>query len=277
MTKKKTKTVKKVATVKKKHPSLKKKAPSIKRKAPKKDKAQEVKEAIDLVFPPRPEEAQDKKQPKPAPKERLLVDMKKPFDVFCALTVLEKIISDRKDGLAKAFKQDAWEMFYGMLKKGEKPDSFLGRFQDKGHAEATALFTLKIKQGEISECLAEDLKKNGIPFKEIVLVPEKGYRLNPDLFGADQETLGKIAQAIQGIEGIDPSDIFLPCDPISNSFMSEDTLSAVMAVKNEKLKLRLLSKITTRQVADAKLGTEDWNTDKAKEAAIAILKDAGVL
>lgn len=250
-----------------------------KKKVAVKKVSKKAKEAIDLVFPKHPPKTDVKaaKRSKSA-KDRKRIQMKKGFDIYCALIVMGKILNYKKGELERTYKGEAWDHFYSMLKKGAHPESFEGFFQkNTKSAEAIALFTLKMKQGELSSTLAETFTEHGIPFENIVIVPEDGYRLNPEIFELDQKQLGDLAEAIKTVKGIDPAKVFLPSDPVSNSFMSDATLPAIMAITDEKLRVQLLAKITSRQCSDAKLDGETWNSDRAKTAAETILKDAGIL
>jgi hypothetical protein len=237
-----------------------------------------AKEAIDLVFPKHPPKTDVKaaRRSKSA-KDRKRIQMKKGFDIYCALIIMGKILNYKKGELERTYKGEAWDHFYEMLKRGAHPDSFEGFFQKNDtYAEATALFTLKTKQGELSQELADLFTRNGIPFENTVIVPQDGYNINPEIFELDQTQLGELAKAVQAAK-LDPAKIFLPADPVSSSFMSDATLPAIMALNNEKLRVQLLAKITSRQCSDAKLDGETWNSDRAKTAAETILKDAGIL
>jgi len=122
------------------------------------------------------------------------------------------------------------------------------------------------------------LTQHGISFSQTTIAPDASYRLNPDLFGADQETLAKLAEAIKKVDGLDPETVFLPCDPVSMNLITEETIPSIMEkVKNDKDRAELIRKITSRQISNATLGGETWNSDAAKDAAIKILKDFGVI
>ena len=237
--------------------------------------SQKAQDAINTVFK-KPAVAPAKLKRKTT-KEHHTIQMKKPFDVYCALAILDKIVEYKKGELARTFKGDSFHIFYDLLKKGEHPESFTGRFQDKHHAEAKALFTLK-KRHEITDELAEVLTQHGIIFSQTTISPDASYRLNPDLFGADQETLAKLAEAIKKVDGLDPETVFLPCEPVSMNLITEETIPSIMEkVKNDKDRAELIRKITSLQISNATLGGETWNSDAAKDAAIKILKDFGVI
>lgn len=250
--------------------------------------ADNTKSAIELLFPkkvataiPQPVNKKEKKKVK-----KKVYALKKPFDAYCAMAIMEKILSQKKNELSSGIKDDAFKIFYSMLDKGLHHDSFVGKYQDKKYAEATALFTLK-RKGAISEELAQTLIKYGIDFDRTVSdtpACEDSYILNPELFHADQTILKKIADALSNVEGIDLSSVFIQTtaesctQPTIINDINDNTIpSIVKKVTNEKERLDLLDQVTQLQISSAKLGGDAWNTETAKEVALAILKDLGIV
>jgi hypothetical protein len=246
--------------------------------AKKKAITKKAQSAIDQLF----KKAEPPKKPKklkkrPSSKERTVVPMGKNFDVYCALAILDKVVEAQKKVFSKEFKDASFHIFYDMLKEGDHPESFIGQYQNKQHAEARALFSLK-RGHELSDDLAAVLLKHGISFSRIVTEADASYMLNPNLFGADQEVLAKLAEAIKGVEGLDPADVFLPCEPVSQNFITDETIASVMEkVTNDKERAKIIKQITSLQIASTTLGDEEWNSQTAKDAAIKILKDFGLL
>jgi len=261
----------------KKVPTNKKVTTNKKVAAAKKVVTKKAQSVIDQVFKKAEPKKPKKLKKRPNIKERTVVPMGKNFDVYCALAILDKVVEAQKKEFSKEFKDASFHVFYDMLKEGDHPESFIGQYQNKQHAEAQALFTLK-RRHEISDDLAEVLLSHDISFSRIVTEADASYMLNPNLFGADQEVLAKLAEAIKGVEGLDPADVFLPCEPVSQNFITDETIASVMEkVTNDKERSKIIKQITSLQIASTTLGGEEWNSQTAKDAAIKILKDFGLL
>jgi len=218
-------------------------------------------------------------------KELKRILLKKPFDQYCALAIYEKEIASKKEKADKVIRDEALNLFISSLQRGEHLQSFEG-YQQSDFTEVSALFVLK-KKGDISEEIAQELLKWGVDFnRELPHDPPcaDSYILNPELFHADQAMLKKIADALQGIEGIDLTSIFLPSqpdvcvEPQAINDLNENTLASICEkVTDKEVRKELVRKLTIIQISQAKMDGKLWNSESSYADATQLLKKIGVI
>lgn len=243
--------------------------------------------AMEKLFPKKEEKSvtKTKLSPKQKPEEIKRIAFKKPFDQYCALAICENKLVHEKEKAYKVVREEALDLFISSFEKGEQCDSFIG-YQQSDFIETSALFVLK-KKGHISEDLAQEFLKWGVDFnREVPHDPPctDSYILNPELFHADQAMLKKIADALQGVEGIDLSSIFLPSQPEEcvepqaiNEF-NENTLASICTkIPDKEVRKELVKKVTTIQISQAQMDGKLWKSESSYEDATRILKKIGVI
>jgi hypothetical protein len=215
-------------------------------------------------------------------KNRRTIKFAKPFDLLIALTLVDKVIAEKKEKMLPGFKTAAFSVFEQMLLNGERPDLDPASKSFKAKCdEFTALFSLKMKN-IISEDLAKTLDKYKVPYKVHKSSDSSNppLQLNQELFYLPQEKLAKLAEAIKGVKELQGIQVFTPQDPLMDATayaMSDDTLPAVMAIKNVKERTKILKALTTLAFSAQMIDGETEESDKAIAKALLVLSQKGVL
>lgn len=252
-------------------------------------KIKKVKEPtpMEKLFPKKEEAAVKKTKlpPKQKTEDLKRIAFKKPFDQYCALAICENKLAHEKEKADKVVREEALNLFISAFEKGEQCDSFIG-YQQSDFTETSALFVLK-KKGHISEELAQEFLSWGVDFnREVQHDPPctDSYILNPELFHADQAMLKKIADALQGVEDIDLSSIFLPSqpeecvEPQAINDINENTIASICTkVTDKEVRKELVKKVTTIQISQAQMDGKLWKSESSYEEATRILKKIGVI
>ena len=136
------------------------------------------------------------------------------------------------------------------MDRGSKPDSFRGV---EGNASASCEIRKRSTRSVLSAADVDLLTKNGIEFEVIEDVTET-FVINPDYAG-DSELLGKISEALGGIDGL-PEDFIQHQAGVSRNVASNKTVDQVFAQKDEQA-VRDLMKVVTTLAVKPKLETDD--------------------
>lgn len=136
------------------------------------------------------------------------------------------------------------------MDRGSKPDSFRGV---EGNASASCEIRKRSTRSVLSSADVELLTKHGVEVEVLEDVAET-FVINPDYAG-DGELLGKISEALSGIDGL-PEDFIQHQAGVTRTVASNKTVDQVFAQKDEQV-VRDLMKVVTTLAVKPKLETDD--------------------
>ena len=227
-----------------------------------------AKQSIDAVFGTAVSTG-PKKKSKSKSSNATEVEMDEGFESYVALILVEKALDGVKKQLEGQYKETAYQSFVDAITRtGKKPESIVGV-----NGDATALFQYKKRGAGFTLEVANALEKEGIPYEQIEVVPER-FTINPDLI-SDQVKLGKLAEAIQKLNlGF---DVIQKQEPVFKyNIVEYNTVSALAKLKDPVIQAELIKAVSSVAVAQAKIAGCDAKSG-ALGAALQILKDSGIL
>lgn len=155
---------------------------------------------------------------------------------YAVLSAAEKAIKAIKEVQGSKVKGQMRSFFVqeGNEKK-RKPENYKGIDPD-GIATASLQLRKRGEQRPLSDEEIENLKEEGIPFDEVVVVPET-FIVNPK-YKDDAVLKAKLNEALGKVAGL-PSDFLLRQPGVTKVVISEDTENALFKLPTVKVRLLL--------------------------------------
>ena len=210
-------------------------------------------------------------KPKKA-EEHKVVEMGDEVAHYVALAVASKTIKPLEDLIGGRIKQEATIMFLDtLIRTKTKPEAFTAV-----HGDSSIQIQFKAATS-ISAEVAERCQKSGVTLTTAEKVPER-FVINPAIF-ADQEKLGKLAVALQGL-GI--ADIIQKQESSVSYKVADSTFADIANLKDPVERAELMRAVSTLAIAQVALDGVQFKADAetaetASTKAFAFLSKAGII